>query len=92
MSEFDTAPPGTLLVLYVMGESDRTWWTQVDLRAEIERATGHEISRQTVSDVLGRLSDAGRVHERTTTTEYGPTVEYASNYRTAGGVDMGANS
>ena len=89
MSEVDTAPPGTLLVLYVLGEHpDRDWWAEADLRDEIERATGHDIHASTIHRTLRSLSEVGRIRKRVIRTDGTTRTEYRLHNANSGGVDM----
>jgi len=87
MSDGDTAPPGTLLVLYVLGESPDTPLTQAELQAEVRRATGYELDWSTLSRVVDRLADVGRIHAQREVSPDGETVRYDLNYSTHTGID-----
>ena len=87
MTECDTAPPATLLALYVLGEADQEWWAEVDLREEIRKTTGYDITASTMHRTVRKLSEVGRIRKRVTRTDGTTRTEYSLHNANSGGVD-----
>jgi len=60
----DTAPPGSLLALYVLGDCDG-WLTVGEICDRIEARTGDRPDYSTLRKALRRLADVDRVLRRT---------------------------
>jgi len=90
MTDCDTAPPATLLVLYVLAESPDTPLSQAALRDEIESATGYAVEPSTLHRAIERLEAVGRIH-RTETPAGDPAAVYDLHYANSMGIDIGEN-
>jgi len=88
VTDTNTAPPATLLVLYVLGECDREWWTETDLRDEIAATTGYEVTPSTVHRAVRNLSEVGRIKKRVRRSDGTTATEYRLHNANGEGIDM----
>jgi hypothetical protein len=57
----DTAPPGTLLLVYILAEHPDSPLTREDLQAEVADVTGDRLADSTLHCALERLLEQDRV-------------------------------
>jgi|APHM01.1.fsa_nt_gi hypothetical protein len=60
MSETDTAPPGTLLISYILSKADEPLCAR-EINKRVERATGHRVAQTTVYRALSNLLSCGQL-------------------------------
>ena len=93
MSDQDTAPPASLLALYVLGDCDG-WLTVGEIADRIEDRTGDRPDYSTLRKAARRLADVDRILCRTHLSGDVEVAQYRhpdTNNSESGSVDTGGS-